>query len=34
LAIYFVCVGGTGRNVNTITSSHNFLVGAEAHVEV
>jgi len=30
----FVCDGGTGRNVNTTASSHNFLVGVEAHVEV
>jgi len=33
LANHFVSDGGSGRKVNTITSSHNFLVGAGAHVE-
>jgi len=33
LANHFVSDGGNGRKVNTITSSHNFLVGAGARVE-
>ena len=33
LANHFVSDGGIGIKVNTITSSHNFLVGAGAHAE-